>query len=361
MRFSCEKSHGSIIWVSIFISLLAVLSNASRQASAASGTTPSTGVIVPLYAYPTDSTWATLIQEKQAHPGVPVVAIINPTRFGTGRYYDPNFASGVMSLQAAGITVVGYVATNYCARYVGWVETNIDRYKSWYAVNGMFFDEMPIYGGCEAYYSTLSGYAYSLGMSLTVGNPGATIDTSYIGTVNMLVVYEGSGEPSVSSLASRIAGYDKSNFAIIAYGVNSYSPSYVQSASRYLGYMYLTIGILPDPYTGVLPSYLDRMFSTLASLGGGSSSTVTVNSVDQNNNTIFGYYTTLWQNGNVIATGFTTKTFSTTAGQAYSIEADSYGSCTFTQWSDGVASDPRPFTATTGPLSLTAVYNCGTP
>src|SRR5206468_10159530 len=94
--------------------------------------------------------------------------------------------------------------------------------------------------------------------------------------------------------------------------------------------------------------------------GGGTASSVTVNSVDQNDNSIFGYYTALWQNGNVIATGFTTKTFSTTSGQTYSLEADSYGSCAFTKWSEGVTSDPRSFTASSGALSFTAVYGCGT-
>ena len=39
---------------------------------------------------------------------------------------------------------------------------------------------------------------------------------------------------------------------------------------------------------------------------------------------------------------------------------ESYGSCTFSNWSDGVTSDPRTFTATTAPASLTADYSCGT-
>jgi hypothetical protein len=93
----------------------------------------------------------------------------------------------------------------------------------------------------------------------------------------------------------------------------------------------------------------------------GSPSSVTVNSVDQNANAIFGYYAVLFDSGaNVLASGFTTKTFQTTNGQTYSVQVDSYGSCTFAKWSDGVTTDPRSFTATSGPLSFTAVYNCGT-
>jgi hypothetical protein len=93
---------------------------------------------------------------------------------------------------------------------------------------------------------------------------------------------------------------------------------------------------------------------------GASSSSVTINSVDQTGTAIFGYYTAISDSsGNVLASGFTTKTFSTTSGATYSIVADGYGSCTFAKWSDGVTSDPRTITGSSGSLSLTAVYSCG--
>jgi hypothetical protein len=93
---------------------------------------------------------------------------------------------------------------------------------------------------------------------------------------------------------------------------------------------------------------------------GTSPSSVTINSVDQTGAAIFGYYTAISDSsGNVLASGFTTKTFSTTSGATYSVIAGSYGSCTFTKWSDGVTSDPRTITASSGALSLTAVYSCG--
>ena len=92
---------------------------------------------------------------------------------------------------------------------------------------------------------------------------------------------------------------------------------------------------------------------------GGSISSVTISSVDQNGNAIFGYYTVLSDSGgNVLGTGFTSKTFATTAGQTYSLQAEGYGNCTFSRWSDGVTSDPRTFTATSGGLAFTAQYDC---
>jgi hypothetical protein len=89
-----------------------------------------------------------------------------------------------------------------------------------------------------------------------------------------------------------------------------------------------------------------------------SSSSLTINSVDQSGNPIFGYYDALWSSGSVVATGYTTNTFSTNSGQTYSVQMDNYGSCAFSHWADGSTSNPRSFTATSSAKSFTAVYNC---
>jgi hypothetical protein len=59
----------------------------------------------------------------------------------------------------------------------------------------------------------------------------------------------------------------------------------------------------------------------------------------------------------LVATCFTPATFTLDVGQSYVVQADSYGNCTFSRWSDEVTLNPRPFTATSGPLSFTAIYN----
>jgi hypothetical protein len=90
-------------------------------------------------------------------------------------------------------------------------------------------------------------------------------------------------------------------------------------------------------------------------------SNVTVNSVDQHTSPIFGYYVVLLSSsGNTVATGFTSATLTTTAGSAHNVQADSYGNCTFSQWSNGLRNNPASFTATSGTTSFTAVFNCGT-
>ena len=101
-------------------------------------------------------------------------------------------------------------------------------------------------------------------------------------------------------------------------------------------------------------------FSAIYNCGTGSGSNVTINSVNQSDNPISGYYVVLYNSGgSVLGTGFTPKTFTTTSGQNYAIKASSYKSCTFNHWSNGATSNPMPFTATSSPQTFTAVYNCG--
>jgi hypothetical protein len=93
--------------------------------------------------------------------------------------------------------------------------------------------------------------------------------------------------------------------------------------------------------------------------GSGKDASVMVNSVDQDGNAITGLYIALLEGGSVTATGLTTADFMVGAGASYGVQADSYGNCTFSNWSDGVRGNPRSFTAANGTTAFTAVYDCG--
>ena len=350
-----SRKYGAVAIIFIFLSL-SVLS-AQHVGTAA---TQTAGLLVPLYTYPTDPSWQALIQAKLANPSVPIAAIINPSG-GPGYGQDPNFVQGINSLRSAGITVLGYVATAYGSVSVSSIETQINEYKQWYNVNGIMFDEMYNIPGYESYYSTLSNYAYSVGFSWTVGNPGAPVPSSYIGTMGTIIIYENAGLPSTSFLASATGGYPTSNFAFTAYGVSLPSQSYISSAESYVSWMYITDGVYPNPYTG-LPSYL---YSLLAEMNTGSVSTITgsgtvpitVQSVDQNGAAINGLYTVVQSSsGSTVATGFTPMTFYATAGQQYTITVSNYGSYYFSQWSTGSTSNSITITPTQG-TTLTAEYS----
>jgi hypothetical protein len=223
---------------------------------------PFTGMMVPLYTMPNDSSWAALIQAKTAFPNVPIVAIVNP-QSGPGTNMSSAYLNGITDLQAAGIVVLGYVATGYGTQPITLVEHEVSEYWSWYHVNGTMFDQMPTASGYQYYYIALNAYVKELGMNYTVGNPGLTIAPSYIGILDTLIIYENSGLPNATAISGLYGGYTKSNFAVISYGVSAaQQSSALAGISSAVSYVYFTNAIMPNPYHS-LPSYL---ISELASL-----------------------------------------------------------------------------------------------
>jgi DNA-binding beta-propeller fold protein YncE len=80
--------------------------------------------------------------------------------------------------------------------------------------------------------------------------------------------------------------------------------------------------------------------------------------------TVFGFFVTLYNSsGAVVSTGYAPTTFPTISGQTYTLQADSYGACTFEQW--GVSGQayygPVTFTATSSSITFYAIYDCGAP
>lgn len=216
-----------------------------------------TGILIPLYRHP-GPTWDILIQAKHAHPHVPIIAIINPDN-GPG-FWDPTYVLGIKKLQSSGISSLGYVYTRYGTRDLSEITNEIDTYKNWYGVNGIFFDEMAHVPGKEDYYLHLSNYAKSIGLNFTVGNPGKDISPSYIGTVDNIVIYEHSGLPTVESLKGWHTKFSKSNFSILPYGVDKLDKKFVRSASHYVGLIYITDQTLPNPWYS-LTTYFDQLVS----------------------------------------------------------------------------------------------------
>ncbi|CUR52255.1 putative spherulin 4 [Nitrosotalea devaniterrae] len=244
-----QSSKRFVAMIAILLLVTTPLTVLPHQAHAAS----QTGVMIALYTYP-GSTWDVVAQAKSAHPSVPVIAIINPNN-GPGSSRDANYVSGIQELHAAGVIVLGYDATGYASNSASSVKSVMNTWKSLYNIDGIFFDEMANWSGPESYYSDLTSYAKSLGYTMTVGNPGTDTLPSYIGTVDNLMIYENPGLPALSALQGWHTGYDKSNFSMIAFGVNSISQSFLTSASNYVGYIDLTNDVLDNPYDTVPPYF----------------------------------------------------------------------------------------------------------
>ena len=233
---------------------------AATPAPAASGAV--TGTIIPLYTPPTDPSWAAVAAAKAAHPAVPVLAVVNPAN-GPGAAQSADYTAGIARLTAAGVKVIGYVHTLWGARPVAELQAEMGQWQSWYpGVSGIFFDEMANAAGHEAYYSGLSAYAKGRGLGFTIGNPGSDSSPTYVGTEDVILIYESGGVPSAASLGGWHASYNRSNFGVIPYAVGSLDTSFVQSAKQYVGYIYLQSDNLPNPWDSV-PPYLSELVGAL--------------------------------------------------------------------------------------------------
>ena len=224
--------------------------------------TSPTAALVPLYTVPSDSSWTAIADAKMAHPKVPVYAIVDPAS-GPGAAADAGYAAGIGKLQLAGITVLGYVPTGYGSRSVPAIEADVDRWKSFYpATQGIFFDEMSIRLGDELIYKTVSQYAKSKGMTFTVGNPGLDTKPTFVGTTDVIMIYEGAGFPPTTALSGWHTSYPRTSFGAFAYGVPSLDAAAVKQARAYVGYIYVNTDVLPNPWDTV-PSYLSDLLAAL--------------------------------------------------------------------------------------------------
>ncbi len=87
---------------------------------------------------------------------------------------------------------------------------------------------------------------------------------------------------------------------------------------------------------------------------------ITVESVDDQGNTVTGFFVVLYDSsGHVLSTGYTPVTFSQlVAGDAYTIQPQGYAGCTFRDWYDTTDTGAyRTMAATDTTITLYAVFN----
>ena len=194
---------------------------------------------------------------------MPVLAVINPNN-GPGTAALSDYMTGIAQLTAAGVKVIGYVHTSYGQRPAADVQADVGRWRSLYpAVSGIFFDEMANVAGQEAYYRNLGANAKSQGVDFTIGNPGADSAPGFVGTLDVILVYENGGVPGVATLGGWHTAHARNNFGVIPYGVPALDTGFVAAAKAYCGYIYLQNDSLPNPWDTV-PPYLDALLGALA-------------------------------------------------------------------------------------------------
>jgi hypothetical protein len=210
-----------------------------------------TGVLVPLYTEP-GKAWDTLAEARKAHPAVPIAAVVN-VHNGPGRRKAGSYEAGIRALRDSGVRVLGYVATGYAKRAPDEVRADVDRWRSWYALEGVFFDEVADRAATVERYRDFDRHARAQGVTLVIGNPGTEVPEACAGLFDALVVYEKAGAPAADALA-RAARHGRARSAFLAYGVAALDAAAVREAAKLVSWLYLTGDALPNPWDTVSSS-----------------------------------------------------------------------------------------------------------
>jgi hypothetical protein len=237
------------------------------------GILPKTGVFVALYRYPSSSgasSWQQVYDEKVKHPSVPLVAVFNPAS-GPGWSDDGTISNWVNKLKSVGIIMLGYTHDDYGSRSLSSLNADADKYMNWYNADGLFIDEFTNKVGYESHYSQMTAHAKSIGMKMTMGNPGTDVPRSYIGSVDVINITEGSGYMPLSWLQFCVlcgdSGWhhevDKRNFAYTRYGLSWLDTSFEINSSQWVGLLYITDGDDSNSRWFYLPPYFDTLVATL--------------------------------------------------------------------------------------------------
>ncbi|KAL2839042.1 Spherulation-specific family 4 [Aspergillus pseudodeflectus] len=97
-----------------------------------------TGVILPLYTWPSEGAWDPVYDALAAYPEVDFYVIVNPSS-GPGDSSPPasEYITGVTTLNSyANAHTVGYVRTNWADRDINDVKQDIDVYSQWATYSG---------------------------------------------------------------------------------------------------------------------------------------------------------------------------------------------------------------------------------
>ena len=234
----------------------------------------STGVYVPLYRYPdlgdSSGLWSSVIKAKKAHPSVPFAVSINPSN-GPGWSDDSRISSAIVQLKDAGIEhVLGYLPTMYATepsgRTMGDLKGMVDRYRAWYPeMDGLMMDTMAAGSDKVSFYKELIEHAKAKGFTFVKGNPGAKVDSAYLGIFDNISIYERYDAPSISTLASNTLqhlSFGKEKFSFTAKGVPGLDLGYLDEIKDYVSYVYMTNDGGDNPYNSV-PPYFDSMIDGL--------------------------------------------------------------------------------------------------
>jgi hypothetical protein len=235
----------------------------ASAALAASPGAAAESIVTTLYAYPTLSSWG---QVESAAPTVSaaIVDICAPDGSGSGCNGQPADAEStvwvptIQALQAAGITPLYYIWTDYGATPLATVESELQNAITWYGVSSPMFDGTSTSASEASYYESLYNYAIANGAKTVMFDPGAIAPQSYMfGPDEILQQFEGTeAQFDAASFPSWMASYPASEFsATISAGTSAGVGTDVSDAAKDgIGNVYVDDEAEPPNYS-TLPAF----------------------------------------------------------------------------------------------------------
>ena len=224
-----------------------LLASALSSSRGADRRAPCAGSLVPAYLHPHE------IEGLAQRSTLPQLLVINPAS-GPGDAPRPDYRRAIGAARAGGARVLGYVPTGWASRPRADVEADIDRYRQWYGLDGVFLDEAASSETALPYYRALRDHA-----RFVVLNPGVVPARGYFDVADVVVTFEG----PFASYAAREPDPVPERSAHLVYAASS-EQALGALEGREPRYAYFTSGALPHPW-GTVPQYLA---GELAALGG---------------------------------------------------------------------------------------------
>jgi Spherulation-specific family 4 len=248
--------HIALITAPALVTGLVIIAAPAAQAAGES-------IVTTLYAYPTLPSWG---QVEAAAPTVraAIVDICAPDGSGSGCNGKPADAGNtvwpptIQALDAAGITPLYYIWTDYGATPLATVESELQNAITWYGVASPMFDGTSASAGEASYYQALYNYAITAGAKTVMFNAGTVVPQSYMfGPAEIMQMFEGTqAQFQAASFPTWMAGYPPSEFSVtIAAGTSAGLATDVSDAQQDgIGNIYVNDEAEPPNYSA-LPAF----------------------------------------------------------------------------------------------------------
>ena len=233
------------------------------------GAPPRPGTVkmaVPAYFDPPSPEWQRLIA------GAPAVGMIvfNPES-GPGTAADPAYTQVIAQAQAAGIVMVGYVATSYGARPEADVIADINHYYDFYTLSGIYFAEGPMDNDCtamEPMYHRMADAVRARDAQAYLA-VGTRFCPTYITFFDMMVQFARNWSEYQADYAppSWMPANSPQRFVHFVHSVppGDASAALSRAVANGAGWVFVTDQSDPNPW-GVLPSYFSEELATMRSV-----------------------------------------------------------------------------------------------